>query len=273
MNKPRKVEPIHVEGVTLLDRKRDVKPEAVKVLAESIKSVGLRTPITVRVVDEGQFLHLVTGAHRLAAAKLLGWEMIDAFIEEEEDYSEIDAELWEIAENLHRADLSALERDEQVARWVVLVEERVQSSQAVTIESKRVDGKGHRPESGVRAAARELDVNRMDAYRATKVAGLSDQAKETAREVGLDNNRTALLAAARQSTPEAQASYLQKQADQKTSNHERAAIDKQIALSQAEQFADWLVSRIDPCETNTLIAWLEGCRPGEVIKAIRRQTA
>ena len=263
----RKVEPIHVEGVTLLDRKRDVKPEAVKALAESIKSVGLRTPITVRVVDDGQFLHLVTGAHRLAAAKMLGWEMIDAFIEDEEDYSEIDAELWEIAENLHRADLTALERDEQVARWVSLVEERAVSSQ---IETKP---KGGRPESGVNAASRELGIERNDAHRATKVAGLSDQAKETAREVGLDNNRTALLAAARQSTPEAQASYLHKQAEQKASNHERAAMDKQIALTQAEQFADWLVSRIDASETNTLIAWLEGCNPREVIRAIRRQTA
>ena len=30
------------------------------------------------------------------------------------------ARLWEISENLHRADLSALERAEQIAEWVAL---------------------------------------------------------------------------------------------------------------------------------------------------------
>ncbi|WP_428030036.1 hypothetical protein [Ancylobacter sp.] len=94
-----------------------------------------------------------------------------------------------IAENLHRAELTALERDEQVALWVKLNAER-QSAQSEPIESKRGDGKGHRPESGVRAAARELGIEKEDARRATKVASLSDEAKEAAREAGLDDNRS-----------------------------------------------------------------------------------
>lgn len=96
----------------------------------------------------------------------------------------------EISENLHRAELTKLERDEQISRWVELIElKRV---------SRQVDAKpeGGRPEAGVRAAARELGISEPDARRAVNVAALSDEAKEAARKHGLDDNRAALLEAA-----------------------------------------------------------------------------
>lgn len=76
------------------------------------------------------------------------------------------------------SELTHLERDEHVARWIALtqadIEEKakaakLQSSQPETIESKRKDGKGHRRESGVNAAARELGVKQADAHRAKRV--------------------------------------------------------------------------------------------------------
>lgn len=88
---------------------------------------------------------------------------------------EIDAELWEIAENLHRAGLTALERDEEVARWIELTEAKPISSQVATKFSAR-----GRPESGINAAARELGIDKDDAHRAVKVASLSDEAKQAA---------------------------------------------------------------------------------------------
>jgi ParB-like chromosome segregation protein Spo0J len=59
---------------------------------------------------------LVAGAHRLAAAKQLGWDNIECFIlrDELDDQSR----LWEIAENLHRAELTALEKSELTDEWV-----------------------------------------------------------------------------------------------------------------------------------------------------------
>jgi hypothetical protein len=39
--------------------------------------------------------------------------------------NEVDSRLWEIAENLHRAELSTLERSDQIAEWVRLAEEKV----------------------------------------------------------------------------------------------------------------------------------------------------
>jgi len=95
--------------------------------------------------------------------------------------------MWEIAENLHRADLTKLERESQVAEWIEL------SRQS---DAKGVSTRG-RLESGTRRAARELGLSEPDARRAVDVASLTEDAKATARELGLDNNRSVLIAAAK----------------------------------------------------------------------------
>lgn len=64
--------------------------------------------------------------------------------------------LWEISENLHRAELSVLERAKLVKEWVGMTADHL--PQVGAIESKREDGRGHRPESGVRLA-RQLPVD------------------------------------------------------------------------------------------------------------------
>ncbi|TQE92937.1 MAG: hypothetical protein FKY71_18670 [Spiribacter salinus] len=94
------------------------------------------------------------------------------------------------------------ERADQVARWIRLVEEKQeqervksaadQSGQVGPNESKREDGKGHRKESGVNAASRELDIPESTAKRAVKIASISDDAKQAAKDAGLDDNQSAL---------------------------------------------------------------------------------
>ncbi len=54
------------------------------------------------------------GAHRLQAAVDLGWDWIDVVFHD--DWSEIDRQLWEIDENLMRAELSPVEMSEHLAR-------------------------------------------------------------------------------------------------------------------------------------------------------------
>lgn len=187
--------PITISDIDIPTGRRDVNAASVKRLAESIDKLGLRHPITVR--EKGERYVLVAGRHRIDAFKKLGREHIPATIVK---MTNDEARLWEIAENLHRSDLSKLERDEQVSEWIKITE-RV---------SRQIDAKPHggRPEGGTRAAARELGIDEADARRAVQVASLSDEAKDAARDEGLDNNRSAMLAAAREETPTAQVAAL-----------------------------------------------------------------
>lgn len=128
----REIEYLIVENIEVHDRARPVSDEAVETLASSMSRIGLRTPISVRYYPErpdtvpagetDDALILMTGAHRLAAAKRLGWEKIECFVYQDGD--EIDAQLWEIAENLHRADLTKEQRDEHIRRYAELLAER-----------------------------------------------------------------------------------------------------------------------------------------------------
>jgi len=77
---------------------------ALRELAKSMKQEGLIQPITVRKV--GTAYELVVGERRLRAARLLGWETIDARII---DISDEDAAVKGLIENLQRADLTPIE--------------------------------------------------------------------------------------------------------------------------------------------------------------------
>lgn len=72
----------------------------------------------------------------------------------------------------HRAELTALERSEQIAEWVELTGE--------VIGQLAQKPSGGRPEGGISAASRELGIDRTEAQRAVKVASLSPEAKAEA---------------------------------------------------------------------------------------------
>lgn len=141
--------PVDPDSIFIGERHRPLNDDAVARLQKSIAEIGLKHPISIRVVDlmeiDGEECEgvpvLVTGRHRLEAAKRLGWKRVDC-IEIENDA--ITAELWELAENLHRCDLTKDQRDEHIRRYADLIE--LQSTQTAAIESKRSDGRGHRRE-------------------------------------------------------------------------------------------------------------------------------
>lgn len=213
---------ILVETIDVGVRLRPLNGEAVERLVESINLIGLQTPISVRYCDEENPDYsyvLVAGAHRLEAVKRLGLDFIDVVIFNED---ETGARMWEIAENLHRAELTVLERSEHVAEWVALVDEREEAAaleamlygtrqstddhfEAANIQPAQVapvnkggrsDG-GKPKEGGLNAAARELGIERTDAQRSIKIAGLTPEAKQAAVETGRADNQSALLQAAK----------------------------------------------------------------------------
>jgi ParB/RepB/Spo0J family partition protein len=202
---------------------RPVNDEEVKRLAASMQRIGLMTPVTVRLIEDEEIDRwvLIAGRHRLAAAKLLGWARIDVI---EVQWTDIDARLWEISENLHRADLTQLQRKEQIAEWIRLTDEK---SDAAGVRQHRKAGQ---QPGGLSAAAREIGVKRTSAQEAIKVASLSEEAKAAAVKHGLDDNTTALLEAATETDPKAQVKKIVERATKKPDEplNNIETVDKQV---------------------------------------------
>jgi hypothetical protein len=93
-----------------------------------------------------------------------------------------EARMWEIAENLHRAELTVLKRKEQIAEWIEL--KRAQVGQVS-------GGRGNK--GGISAAAEQLGVTRQEAQRSVRIASIKPEAKEAARDAGIDDNQSKLL--------------------------------------------------------------------------------
>lgn len=217
---------IPIENIRRRHDARHRTDDALCTLSESIARIGLISPIRVRKIGEGY--EVTAGSHRLQALDLLGWREVPCLVVNEDDVA---AEMAMIAENVHRAELSTLERDEQISRWIALCGEQAADEFAASLPtpndehavSVQVAPKIGRPESGVSRASRDLGIESTDAKRAVKVASLSDEAKAVARQSGLDDNRSALLAAAKHSTPAAQVKALEERKAGVAHRHPEAA--------------------------------------------------
>jgi ParB-like chromosome segregation protein Spo0J len=73
---PEQIHKISLSSISITNRLRTLRPEAIDLLAGSPRERGLIYPITVRPLEEGKY-SLNTGYHRYAAARKLGWERID----------------------------------------------------------------------------------------------------------------------------------------------------------------------------------------------------
>ncbi|UGQ24175.1 MT-A70 family methyltransferase [Brucella anthropi] len=99
---------VKIADIDVRDRLREVDAAKVESLKQSFAELGMRTPITVRLSGKKVRPYaLSAGAHRLEAARQLGWDEIPAYVRDE---SKLNAELWEIDENLARSELSPADR-------------------------------------------------------------------------------------------------------------------------------------------------------------------
>ncbi len=148
---------------------------------------------------------------KAAAARKLGWTEIEV---RQFEGDETAARLWEIAENLHRADLTVAERAAHIAEWVRLTDGEKVSAQVGPKLPKRGVGQGvggGRPEAGINAAVRKLGITRQEAQRAVKIDSMAPEAKAAAHEAGLDDNQSALLRTAREPSPAAQLAAIKRE--------------------------------------------------------------
>ncbi len=85
--------------------RRDMHPQALEELAESIKAQGVMQPIVVRPVEDGKY-EIIAGERRWRATQLAGLEKIPAVVREVGDDAAIAMAL---IENIQREDLNPIE--------------------------------------------------------------------------------------------------------------------------------------------------------------------
>lgn len=110
-----------LDRVAVGPRLRPVDGDYVALIAASLAERGQDTPIVVAPAGDDGRHALIAGAHRVAAARSLGWGEIAAVVREADALT---ARLIEIDENLVRRELSALDRAvflaERKAVWEAL---------------------------------------------------------------------------------------------------------------------------------------------------------
>ncbi len=85
--------------------RREFDEEALQELANSIREVGIITPITLRQMDDGTY-QIIAGERRWRASKMAGLTAIPAYIRTVEDENVMEMAL---VENIQREDLNAIE--------------------------------------------------------------------------------------------------------------------------------------------------------------------
>lgn len=193
---------VEIARIQVGQRKRKLDEAKVRSLAESLQIVGQLQPITVARREYGNY-RMIAGLHRLEAAKLLGWETIEA---QEFEGDVVAAELAEIDENLMRNDLTVLEQGEHLQRRNEILE-------AMGVRAKASPGVNQYTEVGETVSptrttfdiAKEVGLSERSAQQRMQVArNIVPEVKDAIRNTEIANSTTQLLELARL-TPEKQA--------------------------------------------------------------------
>lgn len=273
-----RTERIMLDGIETGARMRPLNAEHVSRLAASIQEIGLQTPITVMLVAEGDDTRviLVAGLHRLEALRQLGEESTEAFVIDNDQDA---ADLWEIDENFARAELTDAQRaDHHVRREAILVRRG-----AVAAPGQGGDRRSSEKSSlgsyaaqasetlGVSKRTVEKDLARGKSIAPDVLAEVSG----TALDKGVVLDELAKTPKDEQRAKLAEITLRRQEAERARKEAEDANrhTDRVIGLTEAERFAEWLMARTDLAELPTIICWLEGAKPKDVISALRRQAA
>jgi ParB family transcriptional regulator, chromosome partitioning protein len=188
----KKIRRIPIDKIKIIGKRRPLNRRKCELIAESIRMIGLQTPITVRIRKDGTIVP-VAGLHRLEAMKINGEPEIDCFVSNEVRPKR---QLWQDGENLWRAGLTALEKAEAIARWTRNAKKLAKTNPGTVKGGKQPHDKG------ITKSARKLGLTRDAIKRAVKIDSIAPKAKEVAKRRGL--NQDALLKIAKEATPEEQ---------------------------------------------------------------------
>lgn len=210
---------INIKDILVPEGRRPLDLVKVAEIAASIKAVGLLSPIGVAEVPADGIdcvaFTLVWGQHRLEACRSLCWETITVIEvdknwpdeDDDDNLDDINIKMMEIAENLHRAELTTQRRNEHLAEWVALLEKRgVPNSDAEQPNSKP----GPKPSPAVAAVAKASGLTKKTIKEAIKSTKVSPAVKAASAAAGLSSKQR--LAVARHAGEDEQLRAVSKQA-------------------------------------------------------------
>lgn len=266
-------ERLFITDIELEGRLRAVDPAKVAALKSSIAEIGLRTPLTVsaKLIDDEWHHRLVAGAHRLAALRELGEEWADCFVMEGDDD---DAALWEIDENFARSELTDAQRaDHHVRREEILKRKGLVKDAPKGGRPKNSDNlSAYSSLAAVSLGVDERTVRR-DLARGKNIApDVLAEVSGTELDKGVVLDELARTPAEDQRAKLAEITLRRQEAERARKDAERVNkdTDRVVQMTEAERFAEWLMERTDLAELPTILSWLDGTRPGDVSKALRR---
>lgn len=234
--------PIPLDDIDVPEGRREIVAASVKRLADSIEQVGLRHPITVR--RKGDRYVLVAGRHRMEACRKLGREHVPATIV---SMTKDEARLWEIAENLHRAELTTIQKAECIEEW------------------RQLSAVLHGATPSTREAASQLGVNEATVSRASAIASIEPEAKQAANEVGLTGVRE-LVEVAR-AEPSRQAAVVHELAERRA-----AGIDRDVKDRAAHAVAELIAEHVPGSAWDALKANLYAAGAANIANAFTNIT-
>lgn len=187
------IKSIKINDITVSERIRPIDENQAQVLALSIATVGLITPVTVRATPnakDGKFT-LVAGAHRLRACIINELEEIDAVIIKGDQTT---SKLMEVTENLIRNDLSVIDR----AAHVQVLRDLYEENGKINPKGGRPKNRGNLPqffEGGFsQYVADRLGLSGDEIKRLNRISqNLAPQLREKLRYTPLADNQAALL--------------------------------------------------------------------------------
>jgi hypothetical protein len=204
-----RIEELDIDQIVIPQDGRSVDRKALDRMVESMRAVGLLSPIIVCETEDGS-LELVVGRHRIAAARALGWSKIACRIERMDPLTR---EICEIDENYCRKDWNKLERAERLARRKVLYELKYPETRPVNKRGGPGRGKKTSAElapvsfatdTSDRIGISEREIQRS-VRRATKIA---PEVRDSIRDLPAIANSGAELDALTRVTPEHQAAVV-----------------------------------------------------------------
>ena len=218
---------VYIERIRVPGKRRPLEENKLRRLAASIDKSGLQTPISV--VEKGKQLILVCGWYRLEAVKRLGWASIPCIVLPNDD---VPVRLWQIDENLCRAELTVLQSAEATVQKRDLIRQMPREDGQVAPPG------GNQPNDiGINKSAKLLGITREEVRRSIAIAGLSPKVKARVTELGLDDNQQALLEVARKPTPDSQLECIEEIVERKRLENERRASEPREDDKEILEFA------------------------------------